>query len=97
MRAGLFVDLPKGPVLLNYDIDEARFTKPVYPGMTIQVRFTVKASSSRSFRKKVDQEKRDQNNVAKGIVKFSVDLFDETWASVAIATVLTMVKKLDQA
>ena len=29
-------------MLLNYDIDEARFTKPVYPGMTIQVRFTVK-------------------------------------------------------
>ena len=33
--AGLFVDPPKGPVLLNYGIDECRFTKPVYPGMTI--------------------------------------------------------------
>jgi acyl dehydratase len=30
--AGLFVDPKKGPVLLNYGIDEARFTKPVYPG-----------------------------------------------------------------
>jgi len=75
-------------VLLNYGIDEARFTKPVYPGMTIQVRFTVK--------EKVDQEKRDENDVAKGIVKFLVDVFDETEETVAIATILTMVKKLDQ-
>ncbi len=36
------VDPPKGPVLLNYGIEEARFTKPVYPGSTIQVKFTVK-------------------------------------------------------
>jgi oxepin-CoA hydrolase/3-oxo-5,6-dehydrosuberyl-CoA semialdehyde dehydrogenase len=86
--AGLFVDPPKGPVLLNYGIDEARFTKPVYPGMTIQVRFTVK--------EKVDQEKRDENDVAKGIVKFLVDVFDETGETVAIATILTMVRKLDQ-
>ena len=83
-------------MLLNYGIDEARFTKPVYPGMTIQVRFTVKASSSRSFGKKVDQEKRDENDVAKGIVKFLVDVFDETGETVAIATILTMVKKLEQ-
>ena len=38
--AGLFVDPAKGPVLLNYGIDECRFTKPVYPGMTVGVRFT---------------------------------------------------------
>ena len=56
--------------------------------MTIQVRFTVK--------EKVDQEKRDENDVAKGIVKFLVDVFDETGETVAIATILTMVKKLDQ-
>ncbi|HIO73312.1 MAG TPA: phenylacetic acid degradation bifunctional protein PaaZ, partial [Flavobacteriales bacterium] len=63
--AGLFVDPPKGPVLLNYGIDECRFTKPVYPGMTIGVRFTVK--------EKIDQEKRDEEDIAKGIVKFMVD------------------------
>ena len=28
------LDLAKGLMLLNYGIDEARFTKPVYPGMT---------------------------------------------------------------
>ncbi|MDA1383151.1 MAG: phenylacetic acid degradation bifunctional protein PaaZ, partial [Bacteroidetes bacterium] len=33
--AGLFVEPKKGPVLLNYGIEECRFTKPVYPGATI--------------------------------------------------------------
>jgi oxepin-CoA hydrolase/3-oxo-5,6-dehydrosuberyl-CoA semialdehyde dehydrogenase len=34
--AGLFVDsYKKNPVLLNYGIEELRFTKPVYPGMSI--------------------------------------------------------------
>lgn len=86
--AGLFVDPRKGPVLLNYGLDEARFTKPVYPGMTIGVRFTVK--------EKVDQEKRTPEDISKGIVKFLVDVYDETGETVALATILTMVKKLNQ-
>lgn len=86
--AGLFVDAKKGPVLLNYGIDEARFTKPVYPGMTIGVRLTVK--------QKVDQEKRTEDDIAKGIVKWLVDVYDETGETVAIATILTMVKKRNQ-
>jgi oxepin-CoA hydrolase/3-oxo-5,6-dehydrosuberyl-CoA semialdehyde dehydrogenase len=86
--AGLFVDPKKGPVLLNYGVEEARFTKPVYPGTTVGVRFTVK--------EKIDQEKKDENDIAKGIVKFFVDMFDETGETVALATILTMVKKLDQ-
>lgn len=86
--AGLFVDPKKGPVLLNYGVEEARFTKPVYPGATIGVRFTVK--------EKIDQEKKDENDIAKGIVKFLVDVYDETGETVALATILTMVKKLDQ-
>jgi oxepin-CoA hydrolase/3-oxo-5,6-dehydrosuberyl-CoA semialdehyde dehydrogenase len=87
--AGLFVDPKKGPVLLNYGIDEARFVKPVYPGATIGVRFTVK--------EKIDQEKRSEDDIAKGIVKFLVDVYDETGETVALATILTMVKKIDQA
>ncbi len=86
--AGLFVDPKKGPVLLNYGLEECRFTKPVYPGMTIGVKLTVK--------EKVDQEKRSEEDIAKGIVKFLVDVYDETGETVAIATILTMVKKLDQ-
>ena len=87
--AGLFVDAKKGPVLLNYGIDEARFTKPVYPGTTIGVRFTVK--------EKIDQEKRSEDDVAKGIVKFYVEVYDDADEVVAVATILTMVKKIDQA
>ena len=86
--AGLFVDPKKGPVLLNYGIDEARFTKPVYPGATIGVRFTVK--------EKIDQEKRSDDDISKGIVKFLVDVYDETGETVALATILTMVKKLKE-
>ncbi len=86
--AGLFVDAKKGPVLLNYGLEECRFTKPVYPGATIGVRLTVK--------EKVDQEKRSEDDVAKGIVKFLVDVYDETGETVAIATILTMVKKRNQ-
>lgn len=86
--AGLFVDAPKGPVLLNYGIDECRFTKPVYPGSTIQVRFSCK--------EKIVQEKKNAEDIAKGIVKFLVDVFDETGETVAIATILTMVKLRNQ-
>jgi len=86
--AGLFVDAKKGPVLLNYGIDEARFTKPVYPGATIGVKLTVK--------QKTDQEKRSEDDIAKGIVRWLVDVYDETGETVAIATILTMVKKRNQ-
>ncbi|MCW8939787.1 MAG: phenylacetic acid degradation bifunctional protein PaaZ, partial [Flavobacteriales bacterium] len=58
--AGLFVDGKKGPVLLNYGLDECRFVKPVYPGMTIGVRFTAK--------EKISQEKKDETDIKKGIV-----------------------------
>ena len=82
---GLFVDPKKGPVLLNYGIDEARFTKPVYPGATLGVRLTVK--------EKIAQEKISEEDVPKGIVKFLVDVYDETGETVALATILTMVQK----
>ena len=86
--AGLFVEAKKGPVLLNYGIDECRFTKPVYPGATIGVKLTVK--------EKIDQEKRSEDDVAKGIVKYYVEVYDDTDEVVAVTTILTMVKKLDQ-
>ncbi len=86
--AGLFVNAKKGPVLLNYGIDECRFTKPVYMGSTIGVKFTCK--------EKIDQEKKNADEVAKGIVKWLVDVYDETGETVAIATILTMVKKRNQ-
>lgn len=86
--AGLFVDAKKGPVLLNYGLEECRFLKPMYAGATIGVQLTCK--------EKIGQDKRDETDIAKGIVKWLVEVTDETGELVAIATILTMVKKLNQ-
>ncbi len=83
--AGLFVDPAKGPVLLNYGLDEFRFTKPVYAGTTIWVKLTVK--------EKIDQETKGENDVPKGIVKFRVEVLDQNNETLAVGTILTMVKK----
>ncbi len=83
--AGLFVDAAKGPVILNYGIEECRFTKPVYAGTTMGVRLTVK--------EKITQEPKDELDTPKGIVKFLVDVYDQTGETIAIATILTMVAK----
>ncbi len=94
--AGLFVDsYKKNPVLLNYGIDELRFTKPVYPGHEIYVRFTCK--------EKIEQELKEPNpeipfvkgsDMPKGIVKWYVEILDESEEPViGVATILTMVAK----
>ena len=56
--------------------------------MTIGVQLTVE--------EKVQQELRGEDDVLKGIVKFKVDVSDETGETVAIATILTMVKNREQ-
>jgi oxepin-CoA hydrolase/3-oxo-5,6-dehydrosuberyl-CoA semialdehyde dehydrogenase len=84
--AGLFVDsYEKNPVLLNYGIDELRFTKPVYAGAEMYVRFTCK--------EKLPQDPKDENDIPKGIVKWLVEMFDETNEHIGVATILTMVKR----
>lgn len=86
LSAGLFVDGSElGPVLLNYGIDELRFTKPVYPGAELYIRFTCK--------EKLPQDKKEETDIAKGIVKWLVEMIDETGEHVGIATILTMVKR----
>lgn len=87
IAAGLFVEgYEKNPVLLNYGIDELRFTKPVYPGAEIHIRFTCK--------EKIIQDPKDANDIPKGIVKWLVEMLDETEEPlVGIATILTMVAK----
>jgi len=92
--AGLFVDsYEKNPVLLNYGIDELRFTKPVYPGMSVYIRFSCK--------EKTAQEMKEQNpdivmargaDIPKGIVKWYVEIFDDTDEAVGVGTILTMVE-----
>jgi oxepin-CoA hydrolase / 3-oxo-5,6-dehydrosuberyl-CoA semialdehyde dehydrogenase len=84
--AGLFVDsYEKNPVLLNYGIDELRFTKPLYAGSEMYVRFTCK--------EKLPQDPKDENDMPKGIAKWLVEMFDETNEHIGVATILTMVKK----
>lgn len=86
IAAGLFVDsYEKNPVLLNYGIDELRFTKPVYPGTEMYIRFTCK--------EKIRQEKKEPTDIDKGIVKWMVEMLDDTNELIGIATILTMVAK----
>jgi oxepin-CoA hydrolase/3-oxo-5,6-dehydrosuberyl-CoA semialdehyde dehydrogenase len=86
--AGLFVDgSDLGPVLLNYGIDELRFTKPVYAGAELTIRFTCKEKLPQ------DAKPDDENDIPKGIVKWLVEMLDETGEIAGIATILTMVKR----
>lgn len=98
MAAGLFVDsYEKNPVLLNYGIDELRFTKPVYPGAEIYIRFTCKEklpNDKRIVEKPEDFKRGD--DIDKGIVKWLVEFFDETDEITGVATILTMVAKKNQ-
>ena len=95
--AGLFVDGKKGPVLLNYGLEDCRFTKPVYPGMTIGVRFTAKEKISQEKKEFSEGEEIPKGmDIKKGIVKFLVDVYDETGETVALATILTMIKFKNQ-
>ena len=96
VAAGLFVDsYDKNPVLLNYGIDELRFTKPVYPGAEIQIRFTCKEklpNDKRVIEKPEDFKRGD--DIDKGIVKWMVEILDGTEEPiVGVATILTMVAK----
>ncbi|MEO8582400.1 MAG: phenylacetic acid degradation bifunctional protein PaaZ [Flavitalea sp.] len=83
--AGLFVDAKKGPVLLNYGLEECRFLKPVYAGATIGVQLTCK--------QKMTQDVGGENDIPKGIVKWLVQVKDELNEEVAVATILTLVRR----
>ncbi|MFN8307445.1 MAG: phenylacetic acid degradation bifunctional protein PaaZ [Ferruginibacter sp.] len=95
IAAGLFVDsYEKNPVLLNYGIDELRFTKPVYPGAEIHIRFTCKEklpNDKRVIEKPEDFKRGD--DIDKGIVKWLVEMIDETNEITGVATILTMVQR----
>ncbi|MEO6731208.1 MAG: phenylacetic acid degradation bifunctional protein PaaZ [Ferruginibacter sp.] len=95
IAAGLFVDsYEKNPVLLNYGIDDLRFTKPVYPGFEIYIRFTCKEklpNDKRIVEKPEDLRRGD--DIEKGIVKWLVEIVDQTNEVTGIATILTMVAR----
>jgi Acyl dehydratase len=95
ISAGLFVDSYEiNPVLLNYGIDELRFTKPVYSGAKIHIRFTCKEKISTDV---TPNDEDPKTHIQRGVVKWLVEMLDDTDEPlVGIATILTMVKRLDQ-
>jgi oxepin-CoA hydrolase/3-oxo-5,6-dehydrosuberyl-CoA semialdehyde dehydrogenase len=82
--AGLFVDPAPGPVLANYGLESLRFVKPVYPGDTIQATLTVKQKTAK-------EPKPDQP--PQGVVAWDVDVKNQTGESVAVYTILTLVRR----
>ncbi|OJU76535.1 MAG: phenylacetic acid degradation bifunctional protein PaaZ [Bacteroidetes bacterium 47-18] len=96
IAAGLFVDsYEMNPVLLNYGIDELRFTKPVYPGANIHIRFTCKQKLPNDT---TPDPENPRSLIKRGIVKWLVEMLDDDTEDplVGVATILTMVKTLEQ-
>ena len=82
--AGLFVDPALGPVLANYGLERLRFTKPVYPGDTIRVRLTVKQKTPKDT---------PVDGVPQGVVEWDVDVRNQHDESVALYSILTLVRR----
>src|SRR5699024_10308857 len=88
------------PVSANYGLEDIRFIRPLYDGDTLHVRLTCKQKVDRDQKGKV---------LPSGIVKWYVEVFDTNITEgnipedeleesgkeelVAVATILTMVKK----
>ena len=86
--AGLFVDPAPGPVLANYGLENLRFTKPVYPGDTIQAKLICK--------QKTEKETPATGlgaGVPQGIVAWEVEVTNQDEELVATYTILTVVRR----
>jgi oxepin-CoA hydrolase/3-oxo-5,6-dehydrosuberyl-CoA semialdehyde dehydrogenase len=82
--AGLFVDPAPGPVMLNYGLEGLRFTKPVYPGDTIQATVTCKQKVA----KEVPADQPPQ-----GVVHWDVEVRNQDGDLCATYTILTLVRR----
>ncbi|MEO8854224.1 MAG: phenylacetic acid degradation bifunctional protein PaaZ [Ginsengibacter sp.] len=93
--AGLFVDsYEKNPVLLNYGIEELRFTKPVYSGTEIYIKLTCKEKIEQELKELTPETEHIKGvEIPRGIVKWFVEIIDETEEVTGVATILTMVRK----
>ena len=65
-------------------MDECRFIRPIYHNDTIQVRLTCK--------EKVERDSRGKEHPS-GVIKWYEEIFDQDGELVAMATILTLVKK----
>jgi oxepin-CoA hydrolase/3-oxo-5,6-dehydrosuberyl-CoA semialdehyde dehydrogenase len=84
--AGLFVDPALGPVLANYGLEKLRFTKPVYPGDTIQVHLTVKQKTAKDT---------PEGAIPQGVVEWDVNVRNQHDETVAVYSILTLVRRRD--
>ena len=82
--AGLFVEPALGPVLANYGMEHLRFTKPVYPGDTIHVQLTVKQKTAKDT---------PEGGIPQGVVEWDVDVRNQDDESVALYSILTLVRR----
>jgi len=74
-----------------------RFTKHGYPGSKIHIRFTCKQkllNDKRIVENSEDFKRGD--DIDKGIVKWLVEMIDETDEETGVATILTMLAKKNQ-
>ncbi|HJQ19662.1 MAG TPA: phenylacetic acid degradation bifunctional protein PaaZ [Gemmatimonadaceae bacterium] len=86
--AGLFVDPAPGPVLANYGLENLRFTKPVYPGDTIQAKLTCKQKTEKETPKEGTGA-----GIPQGVVAWDVEVTNQSDEVVATYTILTLVKR----
>jgi len=82
--AGLFVDPAPGPVLANYGLEALRFVKPVYIGDTIQARLTCKQKTAKEDR---------EGQIPQGVVHWDVEVTNQNAETVAVYTILTLVRQ----
>ena len=82
--AGLFVDPAPGPVLANYGLERLRFTKPVYPGDTIQARLTCKQKTAKEP---------VEGQPPQGVVEWDVEVKNQADEPVAVYSILTLVRR----
>lgn len=85
ITAGLFVHPDPGPVLLNYGLEDLRFTAPVVPGDTIQAKLIVK--------RKTVRQQREEDEHPFGMVWWDVEVTNQEKELVAEYTILTLVKR----
>jgi oxepin-CoA hydrolase/3-oxo-5,6-dehydrosuberyl-CoA semialdehyde dehydrogenase len=83
--AGLFVHPDEGPVMLNYGLENLRFTSPVFPGDTIQAKLILK-------RKNIRQQKKE-DKFPFGVVYWDVEVTNQDAVVVAEYTILTLMKR----
>lgn len=86
--AGLFVEPSPGPVLANYGLERLRFIEPVKVGDTIQVKLTCKQKILKDLK---------EGEGRNGVVAWHVDVTNQEQKSVAVYSILTLVKCMDQA